>query len=94
MSNAAVKMLVSTEKPNKPAIVMIHLVSQSSVAVRIQAHHPIEIDRGSIRVHDAAPCHLDTVLAVGDPRVVSSNQLRSLRDQKIETSSCVVNVSL
>ena len=73
-------------------IVAIYLVSQPGVAVGVEAHHAVEIDRGSVWVDDAAPGDLHAVLAVGNVRIVFSDQARALRDQEVEASGRVVDV--
>src|SRR5476649_710239 len=61
-------------KANKAAIVTIYLVPQPRVAMGIEAHHAVEIDRGSVRVDDAAPGDLHAILAVGNAGIILSNQ--------------------
>src|SRR5450432_826444 len=61
-------------KANKAAIVTIYLVPQPSVAVGIEAHHAVEIHRGSVRVIDAAPGDLHAILAVGNAGIILSDQ--------------------
>ena len=75
-----------------PETVVIHLVAQAGVAVRVQAHHAVEIHRGSVGVNDTNPADLNAILSVRNSRVISSDQAGALRDEKVEARSSVVDV--
>ena len=62
----------------------IYLVSEPGVAVGIEPHHAVEIDRGSVRVDDAAPCDLHAILAVRNVGIILSDQTRTLGDEEIQ----------
>jgi len=55
------KRLVRIENPTMGGSVVVYL-SQAGVAVGVEAHHAVEIDRGGVRVDDAAPRDLGVLL--------------------------------
>ena len=79
-------------KSQKATIMVVYLVPEPGVAMGIEPHHTVEIDRGSVGVDDAAPGDLHAVLTVGNSRVVPPDQTRSLRDQKVEARRRVVDI--
>jgi hypothetical protein len=51
---------------NQAAVVAVYMVSQAGIAVGVESHHAVQIDRGGVGVDDAAPRNFDAILAVGD----------------------------
>src|ERR1051326_2943049 len=71
---------------------MVHVITETRIAVCIKSDHTVDVYGRSIRKDDPVPSHLHAVLSVQNPRVVLPHKAGTLWDQQVAARGGVEHI--